>query len=308
MELAPYMFLVISLFFIKIYCCCCQERNTTIPFTLQPHVIKGNGIERCPENIGQQTKVEIKRLLPNVNRILNQRYGSPCACGNQREWIRIAHLDMTDTSQNCPSNWTLISSPVRGCGQSTTSCDSAFYSSNGRNYSRVCGSIIAYQHGEPDAFWFSIAGSPPRTLDQSYITGISLTHGAVGARQHIWSFVAAMGEIRPRAPRSVCSCTDTRRSWGYTTPSYVGNDYFCATGNRGPGWSRSAYYPNDPLWDGEGCGPTSSCCEFNNPPWFCKELPQPTRNDLEIRNCGPEFSSSSYHEDVIVTSMDVYIQ
>ena len=26
------------------------------------------------------------------------------------------------------------------------------------------------------------------------------------------------------------------------------------------------------LWDGEKCGLTSTCCEFNNPPRFCKEL------------------------------------
>ena len=43
------------------------------------------------------------------------------------------------------------------------------------------------------------------------------------------------------------------------------------------------YYPdNDPLWDGEGCGPTSICCDFNNPPWFCKTLPQPTSARLKL--------------------------
>ena len=33
-----------------------------------------------------------------------------------------------------------------------------------------------------------------------------------------------------------------------------------------------------------GCSGGSSCCQFNNPPWFCKTLPQST-DDLEIRIC-----------------------
>ena len=189
----------------------------------------------------------------------------------------------------------------------TTSCDSAFYSSNGQNYSRVCGSVIAYQYGTPAAFYWSIINSKP-SLDQLYIAGVSLTHGAVGARQHIWSFVAAMGELDVHLSHLVnkCSCTDTRHNWearGYTTPSFVGNDYFCDTGNRGPSFSHTTYYPDDPLWDGEGCGSISSCCEFNSPPWFCKELPLPTSDDIDIRNCG-----GNSDEDVIITSLDIYVQ
>ncbi len=33
------------------------------------------------------------------------------------------------------------------------------------------------------------------------------------------------------------------------------------------------FYNEDPLWDGAGCGPLNT---FNNPPWFYKELPEPT--------------------------------
>ncbi len=41
----------------------------------------------------------------------------------------------------------------------------------------------------------------------------------------------------------------------------------------------------DPLWDGAGCGPLNTCCTFNNPPWFYKELPEPTTDDIEMRVC-----------------------
>ena len=48
------------------------------------------------------------------------------------------------------------------------------------------------------------------------------------------------------------------------------------------------FYADDPLWDGQGCGGTSTCCEFNNPPWFCKQLPQPTTDYIELRLCVDE--------------------
>ncbi len=45
------------------------------------------------------------------------------------------------------------------------------------------------------------------------------------------------------------------------------------------------FYGGDPLWDGAGCGPLNTCCTFNNPPWFYKELPAPTTDDIEMRVC-----------------------
>ena len=84
-------------------------------------------------------------------------------------------------------------------------------------------------------------------------------------------------------------------------PSFVGNDYFCDT-------ALSVYYnsvpralqPSDPLWDGRGCGPTSTCCSFNTPPWFVKDLPSPTTDDVEMRVCRPANDGSTPIE--IVTS------
>ena len=45
----------------------------------------------------------------------------------------------------------------------------------------------------------------------------------------------------------------------------------------------------NPLWDGHGCTVSSTCytCEFNNPPWFCKQLPKPTTEDMRYEYaCG----------------------
>ena len=59
------------------------------------------------------------------------------------------------------------------------------------------------------------------------------------------------------------------------------------------------------LMDGSGCGPTSSCCSFNSPPWFCKELPQPTTDDIEVRVCTDH---GAFDEDVTIEVLELYVQ
>jgi len=88
-----------------------------------------------------------------------------------------------------------------------------------------------------------------------------------------------------------------------TIGSFIGNDYFCDTGNPGPSTNSTVYYTDDPLWDGKGCGPTSSCCQLYNPPWFYKELPQTTSNNIEVWQC---FHSTS--ADVIIQMMEIYVK
>ena len=93
---------------------------------------------------------------------------------------------------------------------------------------------------------------------------------------------------------------------GTVTPSYVGNDYFCESGNPGPDLS-TELYPSDPLWDGQGCT-TPPCCELSFPPgvpWFCKQLPQATTVDIEVRICRDEAVSN---EDTPVEIVDIYIR
>ena len=87
-------------------------------------------------------------------------------------------------------------------------------------------------------------------------------------------------------------------------PSYVGDD-FCETGNDNRrGWSHELFFANDPLWDGQGCGTDCTCeCTFNNPPWFCKQLPQSTTNDIEVRICGDEPPNN---EDTPVELIELY--
>ena len=200
-------------------------------------------------------------------------------CGSTGGWMRVAYLDMTDTSQQCPEGFTLRSEPKRTCELIATSCDSILYPSHHIQYSKVCGRVRAYQCGATVAFARYSVGYGT-TIDDNYVSGMSITHGE-SPRKHIWTFAAALDEIHSN--QLVCPCTKTDSPYTGRVPPFIGNDYYCDTGSREQ--HEWMYYWEDPLWDGEGCGPTSSCCQFNSPPWFCKELPQPTTDDVEVRVC-----------------------
>ena len=122
------------------------------------------------------------------------------SCGNiTGGWMRVAELDMRDSSSQCPSALRMgtACNPTRTCviNSDNANCSSVSFSTHGFNYSRVCGMIRAYQVGTPDAF--GNHGEPMRlrnspTLDSNYVDGISLTHG-LSPRQHIWTFAAIEG-------------------------------------------------------------------------------------------------------------------
>jgi len=219
---------------------------------------QNNCLSRFPAsafNTSCTSQDELNLFQRNVENALKEQF----TCGGAA-WTRVAHLNMSDTQQICPSNWTLNTSPVRGCGRSfnSTNCDSVVYPVNGHSYSSVCGKIIAY-HRRLSRGFTSVWMTPPITIEDKYVSGVSITHGLPGARQHIWTFVGAQTELNSQGDgRFSCSCSNTNSRWPYEVPSYIGNDYFCDSGSRNSSDVRSgAFYINDPLWDGEGCGPTT---------------------------------------------------
>ena len=246
--------------------------------------------------------VENVETLQRIARTIISKRFSPCSCGGAG-WTRVAYLNMSEPQQTCPSNWNLTTSPVRGCGRSSTggpTCDSVVYPINGLTYSKVCGRITAYHKGLSEGFSSFFSST---SIEAAYVSGISLTHGPPGTRQHVWTFVGAENDVD--VVLFNCPCSNANITWPHYTPSFLGNDYFCDAGRHTSGYDDNTFYLNDPLWDGEGCGSTSSCCEFNSPPWFCKSLPQPTTDDLEIRLCG---YYNFLSENKIITSIDIYIK
>ena len=215
-------------------------------------------------------------------------------------WMRVAGLDMTNSSHRCPSGlMERIYSGKRTCVriETTGGCSSANnFITPGVEYSHVCGRVIGYQYGTTDAFISS------NTISR-YVDGVSITHG--DPRQHIWTFAAASDEVGT-APSSNCPCTNTNRAAQATPPpAFVGNDYFCDTGSEER--RQLIFYGDDPLWDGAGCGPLNTCCSFNTPPWFYKQLPRPTTDNIEMRVC-TDTNSDDTNENVAIEIIDMYVQ
>ena len=219
-------------------------------------------------------------------------------------WMRVANIDMTDTSQNCPSGLSLISSPKRVCSIHSTGCVSNDFDIHGVQYRHICGRVIGYQKNINYAFKFQSRG-----IDAEYVNGVSLTHGQ-SPHQHIWTFAGALDETSGSNADHKCPCINPNLNPTPTLPSFIGNDYFCDTAFETTSWiSNPSIQVSDPLWDGEGCGPTSTCCydpqREVNPPWFVKTLSSPTSDDIEMRLCAPN-NGGSYTTPIEI--VELYVQ
>ncbi len=268
----------------------CLIRSASLPIRLPNNPLNTS----CPlHREYDAVKEQVREILDDY---------PPCICGGEG-WTRVVHLNMSDMNQQCPNNWTLITTPIRGCGRTNYGlrvCDSVTYPVHSLNYSHVCGRILAYQKGVTSAFYSSLH-LDQNTVEDAYLSGVSLTHGPPGSRQHIWSFAGGLYEQDSSYALFQCPCSN----YPHRLPSFVADNYFCDSGNPGPNYNSSIYYIEDPLWDGQGCGLTSTCCKYNSPPWFCTSLPQPTKEDLEIRKCHTYIHEG---EDIIIIIVDVFIK
>ena len=226
------------------------------------------------------------------------------ACNGTPGWRRVAFINMTDTSYNCPTGLNLTSYSKRTCGRSHTQadgCSSTTFNAGNTTFSQVCGRIRGYQFGATAAFY---AYNFNRGIDDNYVSGISLTRGVPGSRQHIWTFAAGLTEIASSFPREDCPCDTSNYHY---VPSFVGNDLFCESALHSA-WNRDIhrlFYPGDVLWDGQNCTSTSTCCQFNNPPWFIKNLTNATTDDIELRICTTYPPSV---EDTAIEFVELYVQ
>ena len=218
----------------------------------------------------QKILTNITKQLKTMSESSHEALGS---CGGEG-WRRVAYLDMTDPNTACPSGWRLTGYPKRTCGKVSTgllTCDSVLFPVSAGAYTAVCGRIRAYQYGSTDAFE-SYDDRQATTIDEAYVSGVSLTHGS--PRQHIWTFAAGITEVY-HTRKDACPCDATVT---ISIPPFVGEDYFCESGVNSQG-GLCGFHPYDPLWDGQNCTSTSTCCSFNNPPYFTKQFPSPTTDD-----------------------------
>ncbi len=214
----------------------------------------------------------------------------------------MAYLDMTNSSHQCPGDMEEVTlSGKRVCDRtspSTASCGSATFSTNGLQYSHVCGRITGYEYRGVGAFYYYSTQS----IDSYYVDGVTVTHGPPGSREHVWTFATGYSEVT--AAGYACPCAPNAPS-NIKVPPFIGQDYFCESADS-TGNPAVRLYSEDPLWDGDGCTVAgNTCCEFNNPPYFTKQLTSPTNNDLEVRLCGYLHRPS---EDTLLELIELYIK
>ena len=288
-----------------------QGANTTLPLTYPGQILQGDGSQTCPSEAQRgiarnEVRNGTQRLLRETVIPLLRANSTGYSCGGSTGWRCVAYLNMSDPSQQCPSAWQEITTPHRTCRRTsistelanTAGCDGVTYSTGSEQYNQVCGRIIGYQYGVPYAF-NPFAGNS--SIDGVYVVGVSVTHGS--PRQHIWTFAGGYDELHSGFS---CPCVAGSTN-GNHVPSFVGQNYFCESGiTQYPG--HFAFYPDgDPLWDGQGCGPTSSCCTFNSPPWFNVQLSSPTTDGIEVRLCG-EQSVQVQFDDTPVQLIELYVK
>ena len=207
-------------------------------------------------------------------------------CNVTGGWTRIGYMDMSDAAQNCPSGFRYeVSGSVRTCGRTSNSpsCSpSLTFPTNGLSYTKICGRVRGYQRGSTDAI---TPDSQHNILNSYYVDGISITRGS--PREHIWSFIAGVFSIRQGNDNN-CPCT-TGSNQANNIQSFVGNDYYCESGNPNNDWSKTLY-PDDPLWDGQQCiSLEAGCCTNPYLPWFYRDFGNVSSTEgLELRVCGDE--------------------
>ena len=246
------------------------------------------------ENNVSQLGIQLDAL--NSLAIIEQAQTIRLHCGDG-VWYRIAHLNMSDPSQQCPSAWRKYygTGNIRICGRANNtagSCSSVSLSmiSTGRLYSGVCGRVIGYQLGSPDAFR-KHAGNDSINFD-----GVNITYGT--QRHHIWSYVASWSE---NSQSFSCPCSTATQS---ILPQFIGKRYYCESGNPTDNHMNDHLYTSDPLWDGQQCEGTC-CTGTNSPPWFKVQLPAPTTEAIEVSICADQ---STNDEDTPIALLEIYVQ
>ena len=222
------------------------------------------------------------------------------SCGNiTGGWMRVAELNMTDTSQQCPGGLEEKNDRhIRRCETMNGDCSSITHSIQNICYSKVCGRITAYQVGTTNAFRRYYENTGTTTINSTYVDGVSLTHGS--QREHIWTLAAALDRGSGKDDnKNICPCQNDM-----APPQFVGEDYFCDAGNE-EFMTGETGLQTDPLWDGTDC----LCCD--NPPWFYKQLPQPTTDDIEMRVCTARDAppgETENNENIGIQEIEIYVQ
>ena len=225
-------------------------------------------------------------------------------CGGEGGWMRVAHLDMTQSGSQCPQEFRKRNiSGVDYCGRfETGNCISTTFSTLGIKYKQVCGRLRGYQYGSPTSFYSY--WKKEQDINGYYMDGASITYGS--PRKHLWTFACGIRDSYTGTLYSECPCNTNGNNKNNTAPAFVGDDYYCESGATVTS-SADDFFPDDPLWDGKECnGNEEPCCTHPKMPWFIRTLDQTTNEDIELRLCANIYADIG--DDVLVDKIDLYIR
>ena len=214
-------------------------------------------------------------------------------CGGvEGGWMQVVDVDM-NRDDSCPGTWQKTTNPKKLClGLSSAGCASANFHAMGVSYDNICGQAKAYQKGTPDAFF----NTQKQSIDGIYVDGISISLGS--PRKHVWTYAAGLSDDYDYKAYN-CPCATIP---GPSPPAFVGNDYYCESGDVGT-LNINDYYLSDPLWDGSGCGSGNGCCAQIGMPWFYRKLQITIAEDFEVRICKDE----NTNEDIAVEKLELFV-
>ena len=225
-------------------------------------------------------------------------------CG-EGVWMRIGYFDMTKAFSECPSPLQMfLQNNKKYCRRQSSGCTSVYFDSLSQQYTEVCGMVEGYQYGSMDAFHLSTASKTP---DDLYVDGISITHGC-SPRRHLWTYAVGLNANPDPGYNHAQQCPCTAAGTSRTLPTFLGNDYYCNSGNpSGNSFIFANLYP-DRLWDNSGpsCVSGSTCCDNPDQPWFKKKLTQPANEDVEMRWCGS--ASPVFDESTATTRVELHVR
>ena len=299
-----------------------RHRISTVECTMSERLGVTSNAAMCLETLKEDTETklcDIETCLDDAQSQLDllTELLHPCGEGNWRPVVK--HTYSLPVSDACPTNW--IERTLTGrrfCqGKSVITviiiddvCDATSFDTGGE-YSRVCGRVRGY--GESDSQGFLSSAS----IDSAYVEGVSVTYNdTTGTRQHIWTFAAgltsvAISSLSGSRTSWVCPCVDGASS---TTPSFVGEDYFCESEYDVSADAQililGEHNLDDSLWDGRQCPNSSNCCDPNSdnndePPFFVKDI-NPTSTSLEVRVCNGIPTSAP--RSILIEKIEFYVE
>ena len=103
-------------------------------------------------------------------------------------------------------------------------------------------------------------------------------------------------------PSDSCPCSSQQAE--LMPPQFIGENYYCESGNPTDSANDNEFFSNDPLWDGQQCEGTC-CTGTNSPPWFSVQLPAPTTDTIEVSIC---LNQGTADEDTPIELLGIYVQ